>query len=167
MFRSWVWAVLRRALLGAALLGTMMVTGCTGSGPKLAPVEGTVTLDGKPLANKSLMFTPIEGTEGNGAGGTSDAEGKYTLKAMIPGATRDYSGIGPGRYRVMVFEATISGDAVVEDEGDEPAVAIAPAMGGGNLEFPAIYGTEQSPLVLEVPESGGEINVELKSNPSA
>ena len=143
------------------------MTGCGGSGPKLVQVEGTVTLDGKPLANKSLMFTPIDGTEGNGAGGSSDAEGKYTLKAMVPGATRDYPGIGPGRYRVTVFEATFSDDVAIEEEGDEPAVAIAPGISGGKSEIPAVYGTEQSPLVLEVPESGGELNVELKSKPGA
>ncbi|MFH1266898.1 MAG: hypothetical protein ABIK89_14305 [Planctomycetota bacterium] len=46
-----------------------------------------------------------------------------------------------------------------------PAAALAPDMVGRKSEIPAVYGTEQSPLVLEVPESGGVINVELKSNP--
>lgn len=153
--RFWVYAV----------LGTIVFTGCGGSGPRLTPVEGTVTLDGKPLANKSLMFTPIENTAGHGAGGSSDAEGRYTLKAVVPGATKDYPGIPPGRYRVTVFESMISGGASGEEEGDEPAVAVGPGMSGGRSEIPAIYGTEQSPLVLEVPESGGTLNVELKSNP--
>jgi hypothetical protein len=154
-----------RVCLGALVLGTIFMAGCSGSGPKLAQVEGTVTLDGKPLANKSLMFTPIEGTEGNGAGGSSDAAGKYTLNAMISGATRDYPGIAPGRYRVTVFDATISGDASMQDEGDEPAVAVAPGMASGTSEIPRIYGTDQSPLILDVPESGGKLDVELKSNP--
>ena len=155
VFRFWVCAV----------LGTILLTGCGGSGPRLVPVEGAVTLDGKPLANKSLMFTPIGDTSGQGAGGTSDAEGRYTLLAAVPGATRDYQGIAPGRYRVTVFESIIVGDLSVEEEGDEPAAALGPDMGGRESEIPAVYRTEQSPLVLDVPESGGVINVELKSNP--
>jgi len=111
------------------------------------------------------MFTPIDDTPGHGAGGSTDAEGRYTLRAVVPGATRDYQGIAPGRYRVTVFEPTISGDVSVEEEGDEPAVAIGPDIGSGKSEIPAVYGTERSPLVLEVSESGGVIDVELKSNP--
>jgi hypothetical protein len=154
-FRFWVCAV----------LGTIVLTGCGGSGPKLVPVEGAVTLDGKPLANKTVMFTPIDDTSGHGAGGVSGAEGKYTLTAVVPGATRDHQGLAPGRYRVTVYEGMISGDGSGEEEGDEPVAAIAPDMGGRMSEIPTIYSTEQSPLVLEVPESGGTLNVELKSNP--
>ena len=147
------------------VLGTIVLTGCGDSGPVLVPVEGTVTLDGKPLANKSLMFIPIDDTSGHGAGGSSDAKGKYTLRAVVPGATRDYPGIAAGRYRVNVFEPFIAINAPVEEDGDEPAVAIGPGFGGGKWEIPAVYGTERSPLVLEVPESGGVLNIELKSNP--
>ncbi len=168
MLTTWNDTVRLRSLLTNAALGLLLLSGCGGSGPRLAQVEGVVTLDGKPLANKSLMFSPIDGTAGNGAGGSSDADGKYSLNAMIPGATRDYPGIPPGRYRVMVFAATFSGDVVAgEDTGDEPAAAIAPGMDGGASGIPAIYSSDQSPLVLDVPESGGELNVELKSNPGA
>lgn len=147
------------------VLGTIVLTGCGDSGPELVPVEGTVMLDGKPLANKSLMFIPIDGTSGHGAGGSSDAEGKYTLRAVVLGATRDYPGIATGRYRVNVFEPFIAGDVSVEEDGDEPAVAMGPGFGSGKSAIPAVYGTERSPLVLEVPESGGVLNIELKSNP--
>lgn len=154
-FRFWV----------CALLGTVVFTACGGSGPKLVSVEGTVTLDGKPLAHKSLMFTPMDKTPGHGAGGSSDAQGKYTLKAVVPGATRDYQGIPPGRYRVNVFEPIISGDLPVEKAGGEPAIAVGPDISRRKSEIPSVYGTERSPLLFEVPESGGVINVELKSTP--
>ncbi|MBN2294871.1 MAG: hypothetical protein JXM70_20755, partial [Pirellulales bacterium] len=119
MFKSWFFIV----------LGTIVLTGCGDSGPKLVPVEGTVTLDGKPLANKSLMFVPIDGTSGHGAGGSTDAGGKYTLQAVVPGATRDHPGIPAGRYRVNVFEPLIAGGVSVEEDGDEPAVAMGPGFG--------------------------------------
>ena len=155
MFKFWVYIV----------LGTIVLTGCGDSGPVVVPVEGTVTLNGKPLANKSLMFMPIDGTSGHGAGGFSGADGKYTLKAVVPGAIKDFPGIPAGRYRVIVFEPLIAINAKVEENGDEPAVAIAPGFNRGKLGIPAVYGTERSPLVLDVPESGGVLDIELKSNP--
>ena len=148
-----------------ALLAMMVFTGCGGSGPEVVPVEGMLTLDGKPLPNKTLVFTPIGDTPGHGAGGASDAEGRYTLRAVVPGATRDYPGIPPGRYRVTVLEPMFPGGMPEEEEGDEPAVAVGPGMGHRKSDIPAVYGTERSHLVYEVSESGGVINVELESNP--
>lgn len=157
MFRSW-WC---------SILALAVVAGCGNSGPAVVPVEGRLTLDGNSLANKSLIFTPIENTQGQGAGGTSDAEGKFTLKAMVPGATKEYEGILPGRYRVMVFEPMLSGDIVAEEAEGEPAAALAPDMSRRKSEVSAIYRTEQSPLIVDVSESGGEVVVELKSKPSS
>lgn len=148
-----------------ALLAMTVFTGCGRSGPELVPVEGTLTLDGKPLTNKNLAFTPIGGTPGHGAGGSSNAEGRYTLRAVVPGATKDHPGIPPGRYRVTVLEPMFPGDVPVEEEGGEPAVAVGPGIGYRKSKIPVVYGTERSPLVYEVPESGGVINVELKSTP--
>ncbi len=147
-----------------ALLTAVAFAGCGASGPELVPVEGRLTLDGTPLPNKNLVFAPIDDTSGHGAGGSSDLEGKYTLKAVVPGATRDYPGIPPGRYRVIVLEPMFPGDMPMVQEGGEPAVAIGPGIGHRKSQIPTIYGTERSPLVYEVPESGGVISIELKSN---
>src|SRR5439155_21810734 len=68
--------------LAAAVLIT---TGC-GSGNKVVPVSGTVTLDGKPLANAHVAFQPEapKGSQNAGVGsyGVTDASGKYTLKMV-------------------------------------------------------------------------------------
>jgi len=155
-----------RCLLCIALVAVVVLSGCGDAGPNLVPVNGLVTLDGKPLPNKSLMFSPIEGTAGNGAGGSTNSEGKYTLVAMVSGATVDHPGVSPGRYRVTLFESMVIGDAAAEGAG-EPAVAVAPGGGTAESDIPPIYGTEQSPLILDVPESGGELNIELETNPGA
>jgi hypothetical protein len=128
-------------------------------------------LDGKPLAYKCVLFMPEEGTAGNGAGGYTNGEGSYSLIAVIFGATKDYDGCPPGRYRVVVSEPTIPiteadfgpwGDA---DEGDEPAVAIGPASRPVSRAVPAIYTSERTTtLLLEVPESGGVVDVKLTSD---
>jgi len=155
------------------LLATVLLTGCGDSGPKIVPVEGTVTLDGKPLAYKSLTFVPAEGTAGNGAGGFTNGEGKYSLLAFAFGATKDYNGCPPGQYRVVVTEPTIpiseadfiplSGD---EEEGDESVVAHAPARNPAKRNFPAIYtSSKTTPLLLEVSKTGGVISIELASPP--
>jgi len=87
-----------RVILAAAAL--VLAAGCSCSGrPPLGSVSGTVTLDGQPLANALVMFTP-EGP-GRTSLGTTDAEGKYTLAYL-----RDIVGANPGRHYVRITTAT-------------------------------------------------------------
>lgn len=58
-------------LLAAALIG------CGDSGPELGEVEGVVTLDGKPLSNAVVTFSP-QGGGPNGIAKTG-TDGKYQL----------------------------------------------------------------------------------------
>jgi len=150
--------------------GLCLLPGCGRSGPKLVPVDGTVFLDGKPLAYKSLVFIPEEGTAGNGAGGYTNGDGEYSLLAVVFGATKDYDGCPPGRYRVVVSEPSIPiteadfGPFDGEKEGDEPAVAVGPGMSPATRAIPALYTSDQTtPLVREVPESGGVVDLQLTS----
>lgn len=69
------------------------------------PIEGTITLDGRPLPHKSLLFIPEPGTPGNGASAHTDQDGRYSPTAIVFGGTRNYPGIRPGRYHVTVKEA--------------------------------------------------------------
>ncbi|MBN2295229.1 MAG: hypothetical protein JXM70_22555 [Pirellulales bacterium] len=69
------------------LCGVMacVVFGSCGGGPDLpplAPVSGTVTLDGKPIPRGTVQFSPdnSKGTRGAPAVGRIDSEGRYTLK---------------------------------------------------------------------------------------
>ena len=47
--------------------------------PKLVPVHGTVTLDGKPLPGAAVTFVPVGNTQGTGASGYTDQDGKYEV----------------------------------------------------------------------------------------
>ena len=73
-------------LVGALL--TISCCGCGSSGPEIATVEGTVTMDGKPLADAAVVFIPENGRP---AGATTDAAGHYVLnfsegrQGAIPG----------------------------------------------------------------------------------
>jgi hypothetical protein len=57
-------------------------------GPEIASVEGTVTMDGKPLPNATVVFVPENGRP---AGARTDERGHYVLwftegrKGAIPG----------------------------------------------------------------------------------
>lgn len=147
----------------AVALSCFLLVGCGGGGPKLVPVDGKVTLDGKALANKTIMFAPQPGTQGSGAGGTTDAEGNYKLTAVMPGSTESRPGIAPGDYRVMVMEQmAASSTATGTAEGASAEIF---ATGAVKSNFPQIYSTPNSPLLQKVSETGGKIDVELKSKP--
>lgn len=65
--------------------------GCGAGGPEIASVEGTVTMDGKPLANATVVFSPVGGRP---AGARTDEDGHYVLnfgsgrKGAIPGINK-------------------------------------------------------------------------------
>lgn len=96
----------RRALpalcCGAAF--ALAVAGCGEGGPKVLPVEGRVTVGGKPLTSGTgtVIFYP-DSARGNTSKeeprGALDAEGRYRLRT----GTRD--GAAPGWYRVAVTAA--------------------------------------------------------------
>ena len=150
---------------GLTLL-VFVAVGCSSNGPPLAPVSGRVTVDGKPLAGKTLKFVPEPGTPGQGAGATTNANGEYSLLAARPGSTRDEAGAPPGAYRVVVVEPMFPIDLPVQDANDPKA---APAVGPGaparkKQEIPAAYTkAETTPLRAEVPAAGGTINLALET----
>ena len=78
--------MLRCALgLRFALLVTLLLAGCNQDPFRVAPVSGTVTLDGKPVAQTAVMFQPVlagNPNPGPGSFGITDADGRYTLKLV-------------------------------------------------------------------------------------
>lgn len=77
-----------RSLQASLFLVLLTACGCSGGSthPPTATVSGTVTLDGQPLENATLMFQPESGRPSTGV---TDKEGRYTLEYMagVPGAT--------------------------------------------------------------------------------
>jgi hypothetical protein len=76
-----------------------LLAGCGGSS-NFVPVSGRVTLNGKPLANVAVVFSPV-GSRGNNdpgpsSGGVTDSDGRYTL--TVTG--RNTNGAVVGKHKV-------------------------------------------------------------------
>ncbi|MGL4555710.1 MAG: hypothetical protein ACRC33_31470 [Gemmataceae bacterium] len=158
-----------RGMMAVAALSCVALCGCGDGGPRLVPVSGRVTLDGKALAGKTLKFVPEPKVPGLGAGASTDADGKYTLLAIRPGATTDVKGVPPGEYKVTVNEPMFPIDLAVQDSGSTeptPAVGLPAAKPAGKGGIPAVYtSVELTPLKVTVPAAGGPIDLALESAP--
>jgi hypothetical protein len=140
----------KRVVFGAAVLAA---AGC-GAGVKIAPVSGTVTLNGKPRANATISFQPIvaEGsmTAGPGSVGKTNEKGEYSLTA-----SSGTSGAWVGKHRVMITLV-----AQQAETGDE-----RPPRGGWPQKetIPDRYNAETK-LTYDVPPGGSDkANFELTS----
>jgi hypothetical protein len=115
------------------------LAGCGNKEGPFAPVSGVVLLNGKPLADASVSFTPVvteKTSYGPGSHAITDAQGRFTLKVSSANGT----GALVGRHTVRISLAdTPKGDP-----------------GGSHLTkelLPARYNSK-SELTFEVPSDG-------------
>ena len=97
--------------LRASLITCLTVVafaGCSSDLPPLAPLTGTITLDGKPFANGSLMFSPVAGGRPSVAETNAQGEFEALYQLGIPGAII-------GKHSVM-FEAGGSDEPLSEED---------------------------------------------------
>lgn len=92
-------------VLGLGVLA--LLAGCGGGGPTLAPVTGTVTYQGKPIADAEVTFYPKAGRV---AIGKTNAEGRFELMTASPG-----DGAGVGEYTVVISKAEMVSDPNAPD----------------------------------------------------
>lgn len=131
----------------------LMVAGCgkpKESLPELIPVTGTITWDGKPLVGAMVALIPLEGTPGAGANGSTDAEGKYVLRAN----TRNEPGTPAGKYKV-VLSTPLMMEGFEQDPNAPPFTKVV---------LPPRYGDrEKTTLKADVAAGGRPIDFDLKS----
>lgn len=87
-----------------------LLAGCSDNGdrPDMAPVQGTVTLDGKPLEGAMISFKP---NEGQPSYSRTDSSGHYELNYLI-----DTKGAKIGSHKVKITTATEENpDEIVPD----------------------------------------------------
>ena len=96
-------AARRLPLAGLALATVAFADGCSRADrPPLGTVSGVVTLDGQPLADATVFFTP-DG-RGRTSIGTTGPDGRYRLAYL-----RDIAGANPGRHTVRITTAGEAG----------------------------------------------------------
>ena len=118
----------RGAALSLAALLCLASVGCGGSDRSY--VTGLVTLDGVPIPNCSLQFTPLQ--PGPGGGGIGDESGRY--EGFM---SRNNDWLAPGEYRVEIWS---SADILITQAGSphlvkEGAVRIPRKYQGANSEL--------------------------------
>ena len=99
---------LHSRLVGALALLTISVLGCSGPSNPVATTSGTVTMDGKPLPDLVITFTPVAGSDqkdgpGKSATGNTGADGKFKLSTYEMG-----DGAIVGKHKVTVFSSGVN-----------------------------------------------------------
>lgn len=110
--------------------------GCSG-GADIARVSGTITMDGQPLADASVVFVPESGRP---AGARTDEQGRYELNF-----TKGRRGAMLGKNRVLISTAA--------DPSETPAGEPIPAR---KETVPARYNAASE---LEFTVEGGKRNI--------
>ncbi len=114
--------------------------GCGGESFPVAPVSGTVTLNGKPLAGARVGFEPKRSGEdaaaGPGSYGTTHEQGRFRLVSLDdrPGAV-----IGTHRVWIRTFKGKEGPNGIIETVVEE--------------KVPARYNS-QTELTFDVPAEG-------------
>ncbi len=120
----------------------MLLASSCSQGPAISSVRGTVTLDGKPLPNATIVFTPEAG--GRSSLGRTNDKGEYTL---LYTAGKDGALIGAMKVRITVAE---------EYQDAREKTHMRPEL------VPARY-NEKSELVANVEPKDNVINFDLQS----
>ncbi len=122
--------------------------------PKLKPVSGNITMDGKPLPGVIVTFLPKD-EKGSMSIGESDEKGAYKLSFVgMPGAAS-------GDYQVMLSYKTATDGSVV-DLRTQSALIMPKRAVGAVERMPAAYAPGTTTLSATVPEAGGSIDFDLK-----
>ena len=99
----------RRFSFALFLAASGLMAGCSGSRDELPrePVSGTVMMDGQPLAEGAIQFTPAAGSGGPAISYTAPIEnGEFS----IPRA----DGLVPGSYKVSISAVPVKRDTRIE-----------------------------------------------------
>jgi hypothetical protein len=140
----------------ACLSILFLLVGCGRS--QTSPVEGQVTLDGKPLSGASIQF--IAQGKGHDATAETDKTGHFVLYTFQP-----KDGALPGSYKVVISPPPGSADTTKYASADEAMAAAMkqPAKKEAGPAFPQKYSRpDQTPLTQEVPVKG-KLLYELKN----
>lgn len=138
------------------ILAVAAVGGCGPRRPELAAVEGTVTLDGRPLAHGIISFE---------AEGRRPATARIVDGRIVEATTyRPGDGVPTGRHRVAVTAREQAAAAAPANPG-QATIASAGAM-AGKLLVPSRYtDPATSGLTVTIAAEPNRIDLQLATKP--
>ncbi len=156
----------RNLFLGSCICLIAFSVGCSNepANPPTYGVSGKVTYKNEPVEGATVVLVP-EVAEGQGAVGSTDANGNYQL-----GTFEEGDGAVAGKYKVRVFKYEIVAEPAIEmgdmtEEDEEDAYTdddIEEDAGAGNL-LPAQYeNAYKSGFEVEVIDTAVTLDMDLK-----
>lgn len=142
------------------VLCALLAAGCGGEGgPALVPVEGTVTMDGKPYANANVSFIPDASNSAVTSGSAITADdGSYKARYL------SRYGLAPGKYKVTIQKLEVAGDTstIPKEMLDDPEQL---RLSGVTKEMmpPSYSDPDKTTLNIEVADGAGPYPFELDS----
>lgn len=121
---------LTRRTLGLLVVGCLFGSGCDHKDANRGAIGGEVTLDGTPIVQGSILFVPIEGTQGAVTGGPIE-NGRYQLVGNV--------GPAIGWNRVEIHAPRKTGKMIPKGLGgtgemvDEQVDAVAPSFNAASM----------------------------------
>ncbi|WP_406697729.1 hypothetical protein V5E97_02590 [Singulisphaera sp. Ch08] len=152
----WCWLLGSVSIVGA--MGCRGSEGVPQSGVdpgKLVPVNGVVTLHGKPMMAKAVVtFLPESGSP---CVGETDENGRFTLRSQyFPGAL-------PGDYKVAI-SYLVSAEGDPQGRSARDPYAGSPGLKSATERLPAEYSDlGRTRLRAKVEPQGGSINFDLNA----
>ena len=128
------------------VLATVLLVGCSNEEFGIAQVSGTVTLDGKPIAQVAVMFQPLaQGNNinpGPGSFGVTDENGKYSLELV--GLRKKGAAVGKHQVRFDPYSTEQQ-----DPSSDAPFVPTKPLP-----KIPSRYNSITPQFEFEVTQQG-------------
>lgn len=118
-WREWCWCVAQGCLIS-------LFVGC---GESPIPIQGTVTLDGQPMAGVQVLFDQPQAPNGKSFAGKTDDTGRFVLHRV--GVDTDE--LVAGSYRVTLTTAVAARDAT--EHTPLPPERVPKGYRDGTLEF--------------------------------
>lgn len=146
------WCKLNRRLLTLSLLTCCSaLVGC--GGPKIVPVEGTVTLNGKGLEKIYVEFWPSG--EGPRSMGETDAQGHFVL------TTDDGKRKGAlvGKHKVVLKDSAVLGDKFMGRKAENMDIS----QGRKPRISNSYTSVDSTPLSQDVAASGNKFEYDVKA----
>jgi len=144
------------AFLTLASVFVLLAAGCAA---KTIPTKGILTLDGKPLANASVVFVPEEGAKHEATGQTGP-DGSFQMTTF-----RLNDGVLRGSYKITVHysEPVKLPEGLTNPTDVQKAMAEAVAARPPTSIVPEIYSRpDLTPLKHKVPDDG-DVKLELRT----